>query len=160
MSEPLSDAPREPLGQPLRFSFQIDCPPTHAFEVWTTRMAAWWPKGHTTSGDPGAVVTLEPRLGGRIFERTGDGTEIDWGQVTSWEPPARLGYLWHIGRDRSQATDVELHFVDNGDGTTRLDIVHAGWERLGAAGVGFRQANTAGWEALVPSFQAAAASRT
>ena len=59
-----------------------------------------------------------------------DGTEIDWGEITLWSPPSRLGYLWHIGRDRSDATDVELTFVDVGDGRTRLDIVHS---RLGAA---------------------------
>ena len=52
----------------------------------------------------------------------------------SWSPPRRLGYLWHINRDRSDATDVELTFVDLGDGTTRLEIVHSGWERLGAQG--------------------------
>jgi len=62
---------------PLRFSFDIECPPDHAFAVWTTRLSTWWPKGHSTSGDPDTVVTLEPHLGGRIFERTPDGTEID-----------------------------------------------------------------------------------
>ena len=142
--------------EPLRLSFEIDCPSDHAFTVWTTRLSSWWPKGHSASGDPGTVVTLEPRLGGRIFERTADGTEIEWGEITTWNPPAQLRYLWHINRDRSDATDVELTFVDNGDGTTRLEIVHSGWERLGSEGLAWRNANTAGWNALVPSFIAAA----
>ena len=85
-----------------------------------------------------------------------DGTEIDWGLITTWDPPRRLGYRWHIGRDRSQATDVALTFVDQGDGSTRLEIVHGGWERLGAEGPGYRQANTAGWGALIPHFVAGA----
>lgn len=63
---------------------------------------------------------------GRIYERTPDGTEIDWGEITLWNPPLRLGYLWHSGRDRDDATNVELTFVDLGDSTTRLDIVHTG----------------------------------
>lgn len=141
---------------PLQLSYEIDCPAEHAFTVWTTRISTWWPKGHSASGDPETLVVLEPRLGGRIFERTSDGTEIDWGEVTVWSPPRRLGYAWHIGRDRRGATDVELTFVDLGNDRTRLDIVQAGWERLGADGPGFREANTNGWSALMPRFVEAA----
>jgi len=141
---------------PLRLSFDIRCPSDHAFHVWTTRLSSWWPKGHSASGDPDTTVTLEPRLGGRIYERTPDGAEIDWGRITAWDPPHQLGYLWHIGREPSAATDVELTFVDLGDGTTRLDIVHTGWERLGAGGPPYREANTAGWATMIPTFAAAA----
>ena len=144
---------------PLELSFEIECPAEHAFDVWTTRLSVWWPAGHSASGDPDASVVFEPRLGGRIFERTPDGTEIDWGEITRWDPPVRLGYLWHIARDRSDATDVELTFVDIGNGRTRLDIVHAGWERLGARGLAWREANTSGWDALIPRFLEAAEAR-
>ena len=102
------------------------------------------------------MVTLEPRLGGRIFERTPDGTEVDWGEITAWHPPHRFAYLWHIGRARGDATDVEVSFVDAGDGATLLEIVHAGWERLGAEGQVWREANTAGWTSLAPAFRNAA----
>jgi hypothetical protein len=138
--------------EPLRLSYDLACPSAHAFEVWTTRLSTWWPKGHSASGDPNTLVVLEPRLGGRIFERTPDGTEIDWGEVTIWNPPSRLGYLWHITRDRGDATDVEVTFVDHGDGTSRLDIVHRGWERLGAEGAAWRDTNAFGWNALLPNF--------
>lgn len=60
----------------------------------------WWPRGHTASGDADAGVVLEPRAGGRIYERTSDGREVDWGEITLWDPPRRLGYRWHIRRDR------------------------------------------------------------
>lgn len=142
--------------EPLRLSFEIECPAEHAFDVWTTRLSTWWPKGHSASGQPGTRVVLEPRLGGRIFERTPDGSEIDWGQITRWSPPTRLGYLWHIGRDRGDATDVELTFVEVGDGRTRLDIVHGGWERLGAQGRAWRDANGNGWKSLIPGYIEAA----
>ena len=141
---------------PLRLEYRIACSPAHAFAVWTTRLTTWWPPGHSASGDPGTVVTLEPRLGGRIYERTSDGTEIDWGEITGWDPPRGLRYVWHIRRDRADATDVELTFADAGDGTTRLEIVHSGWERLGAEAQAWRDANTDGWEALLPRFVAAA----
>ena len=144
--------------EPLRLSFEIACPSDHAFAVWTTRMGSWWPKGHSTSGDPRTAVMLEPRLGGRIYERTSDGRRIEWGEITRWDPPRSLAYRWHIGRERAQATLVELSFVDKGDGTTRLDVVHSGWEQLGADAVAYRDANTNGWQTLLPSFVAAAES--
>jgi hypothetical protein len=143
--------------EPLTLSYEIDCPADHAFEVWTTRLSTWWPKGHSASGDPRTEITLEPRLGGRIFERTPDGTEIDWGRITVWDPPRRLGYRWHIGRDEDQATDVALSFVALDGDRTRLEILHSGWERLGSEGPSWRDANTNGWSALIPRFVEAAA---
>jgi uncharacterized protein YndB with AHSA1/START domain len=138
---------------PLRLSFDIDCPAAHAFTVWTTQITAWWPKGHSTSGDPRAVVMLEGHAGGRIYERTSDGREIDWGQITEWEPPRRFSYRWHIGTDAEHATDVELTFVDAGGERTRLDIVQSGWERLGAGGEQYRDQNASGWGAAIVSFR-------
>lgn len=135
--------------EPLTLTFAIDCDPSHAFSVWTAQIDRWWPRGHSVSGDPTAIV-LEPGVGGRIYEVTADGTEIDWGEITSWDPPDAFGYLWHIRRDRSDATDVALRFAPTGDGRTRLEIVHTGWERLGAGAQEWRDANRNGWGGLVP----------
>jgi hypothetical protein len=66
---------------PLEVSFTVACPPAHAFSVWAERTALWWPPGHSVSGAP-VHVGFEPRPGGRIFERTADGTEHDWGEVS------------------------------------------------------------------------------
>jgi uncharacterized protein YndB with AHSA1/START domain len=139
--------------EPLKLELELACPPDHAFAVWTERFDQWWPRSHTVTGDPAAVV-LEPHVGGRLYERTADGAEIDWGEITAWEPPRRLAYRWHIRRDRADATDVEIAFTDAGDGTTRLAIVHSGWERL-AGGQTWRDANRGGWDGLLPSFVAA-----
>ena len=40
----------------------------HAWSVWAERTSLWWPASHSVSGEPEAVV-IEPRAGGRIFER-------------------------------------------------------------------------------------------
>lgn len=138
--------------EPLSMSFEVACQRDHAFHVWTSGFGTWWPRAHTVSGDPRAEIVLEPLLGGRIFERAADGGEIAWGEVTGWDPPHRLSYLWHIGRDPSDATDVQIAFVPLDDGTTRIDIVHTGWERLGPEGRSWRDANGAGWADLVPHY--------
>jgi hypothetical protein len=84
--------------------------------------------------------------------------EHDWGQVTVWEPPDRLGYLWHLRRDRADAADVEIRFLAEGPDTW-VEIEHRGWERLGAAGPDWRVRNEAGWASLLPHYRAAVEGR-
>lgn len=142
--------------EPIRLAFDVATRPDHAFAVWTERIGQWWPADHTVTGEAGLEVTLERRAGGRIFERTATGEEHDWGEVTVWDPPTRFGYLWHLRRDRADATDVEFRFIDRGDGTTRVEIEHRGWEKLGADGESWRDRNHGGWATLLPHFVAAA----
>jgi hypothetical protein len=142
--------------EPLRLSFEVECALTHAFDVWTNKISRWWPADHSVSGEDGLQVVLEGRPGGRIFERTLTGAEFEWGEVTVWEPPTRLGYLWYLRQDRADATEVEISFIDQGNSTTRVEIEHRGWERLGARGQGWRDANQAGWTTLLPHYRAAA----
>lgn len=141
--------------EPLRLAIEVDCSPEHAFMTWTERIAAWWPSDHTASGEENLQVILEGRSGGRIFERTADGMERDWGEVTAWEPPHRFVYLWHLRRERDDATEVEIRFEPAGD-TTRVEIEHRGWERLGAEGQEWRDRNMGGWSTLLPHFIQAA----
>jgi uncharacterized protein YndB with AHSA1/START domain len=142
--------------EPIRLSFEVDCPVDHAFEVWTGRIAQWWPIDHTVSAEDDLTVVLEGRPGGRIFERRRSGVEHDWGEVTIWEPPSRLGYTWHLNRDRSDATDVVIRFIARGDASTRVEIEHSGWERLGADGENWRNRNEGGWATLLPHYVRAA----
>lgn len=141
--------------EPLRLSFDVKCPVDRAFAIWTSETARWWPTSHTVTGDKDLDVVFEGKVGGRIYERTRQGTEFDWGEVTVWDPPHRLGYLWHLRQDQANATSVEISFVDVGTNETRVDIEHSGWERLGEKGLEARDANRAGWGSLFPHFVAA-----
>ncbi len=114
--------------EPLELSFEVACSPEHAFRVWTADIASWWPADHSVSGEAGLAVVLEGRVGGRIYERTAAGDEHEWGEVTAWEPPTRFGYLWHLRRDRADATQVEIRFTAVGDAHPRGHRAH----RLGA----------------------------
>ena len=140
------------MTAPLRLSFEVDGAPTHAFRVWTERISQWWPTDHTVSAEAGVEVVLEPRAGGRVFERTPAGAVHEWGEVTVWEPPSRLVYRWHLNADRGDATEVEVTFADDGAGRTRVEIAHRGWERLGTRGPARRDANRAGWAGLLPHY--------
>ena len=136
-------------------SFDVACSVEHAFMTWTSRISSWWPRDHTVTGRRDAVVVLQDGVGGRIYERTADGDEHDWGEVTVWEPPTQLAYLWHLGRDRADATEVEIRFVPHGTAATRIEIEHRGWERLGSSAETWRDRNRMGWQSLIPHFLAA-----
>ena len=138
---------------PLRIEFTVACPPERAFALWAEQTSRWWPHGHSVSGEPGLSVIFEP--GGRIFERTPEGFEHDWGEVLAWEPPHRLVYLWHLRFDRSDATEVEVTFAPHTDGTA-VTIEHRGWERLGAQAEQRRERNRLGWGGVTPRYRIAA----
>jgi uncharacterized protein YndB with AHSA1/START domain len=145
------------LIEPLRLSFVVACPADHAFSTWTSRASSWWPAEHTASREKGTQIVFEPRVGGRIFERTSGGREIEWGEITEWDPPRRLCYRWHMATDPVNATDVEIAFHRLSDSSTQVEIEHGGWDRLGDIGQPWRDANLGGWDGVMPAYLAACA---
>jgi uncharacterized protein YndB with AHSA1/START domain len=139
------------VTEPLRLEFEVRCPVEHAFRTWTENLDRWWPPDHTVSGEHGLSIVVEGRPGGRIFERTGSGAVHEWGEITTWDPPRRLGYRWHLRQDRADATQVDISFRAVDDGTL-VEIVHTGWDRLGAKGPDRRTGNLAGWSGVLPHY--------
>jgi uncharacterized protein YndB with AHSA1/START domain len=143
--------------EPLRMEFDVRCPAGHAFDLWTQRPSSWWPLDHTVTGEAGLQVVFEGRVGGRIFERTPSGREVEWGEITVWEPPRRLCYQWYIRSDRADATEVEIRFKRKDADHTRVQIEHRGWERLGTRATEWRDANRSGWNGVLPDYIAVCA---
>jgi uncharacterized protein YndB with AHSA1/START domain len=108
----------------IRKTVLVDFAPAEAFELFTTRIASWWPVGtHSYGGDDVTDIVLEPRLGGRLYEVTAAGAQ-EWGSVLAWEPPDRLLLDWQIGEARG--TEVEVRFSPEGPGT-RVELEHRGF---------------------------------
>lgn len=80
--------------------------------------------------DPHLSVVFEPFEGGRIYERGSDGAEHEWGEILIWDPPVRIGYLWHLFFDRSQATEITVTFTEIETGS-RVRLVQDGFEKFG-----------------------------
>ena len=55
-------------------------------------------------------VVPEPRVGGRIFERTPTSQEDEWGEITLWEPPREFAYMWQLRTGRADALEVHIEF--------------------------------------------------
>jgi uncharacterized protein YndB with AHSA1/START domain len=144
--------------EPLELEFDVACDAPRAFSLWAEQTTRWWPHGHSVSAEPGLTVTFEPRAGGRIYERTPQGDEHDWGEVLAWDPPHRLVYLWHLRFDRADATEVEVTFTPRETGT-RVRIEHRGWERLGAIAEERRDRNRRGWAGVTEHYRRLAGDR-
>jgi uncharacterized protein YndB with AHSA1/START domain len=128
----------------IRKTVLVDFAPAEAFELFTHRIASWWPVGtHSYGGDEVTDVVLEPRVGGRLYEVTATG-EQDWGSVLAWEPPDRVVLDWQIGEARG--SEVEVRFSPEGPGT-RVELEHRGF---GATDPRDRYAS--GWDVVLAPF--------
>ncbi len=114
----------------------VRCDPQTAFEVFTRRIGAWWPlPTHGMFGERAGGVGFED---GRLIERSVTGEECLWGEVLVWDPPERLAFSWHPGGEPTEASEVEVGFAADGDGT-RVVLEHRGWERFGESALARRR---------------------
>lgn len=119
---------------PVRQSTIVRSDVDHTFEAFVRLIGAWWPVEPLSIGGARVRdVTVEQRLGGRVYETWDDGTTVDWGEVVTWEPPGRLVMSW---LNTPAPTEVELAFTALGPGLTRVALEHRGWEHLTAEQLG------------------------
>jgi uncharacterized protein YndB with AHSA1/START domain len=139
----------------VRKSVVVRCSLDAAFRTWTEQLNAWWPKGHSRSGDPGTTVFLERHVGGRIYERTPEGVEHAWGEVTAWDPPRHFAYHWYLGSGPQQPTRVDVYFIAQGDDRTRVEVTHRGPELIGELWARTSAVFDTAWDTLLPAYSAA-----
>ena len=60
---------------PIIKSIRVRATPAHAFVVFTTNVARWWPPAYTIGRTPIKQVVIEPRSGGRWYELGEDNSE-------------------------------------------------------------------------------------
>jgi uncharacterized protein YndB with AHSA1/START domain len=136
----------------VRREVTVATTPERAFDLFTNRMVEWWPEEHHLATSPVVAMTVEPRVGGRIYDSCEDGSESVWGQVTEWDPPSGFTFAWMITgtwqleTDVDKASRVSVSFAPDGDGT-RVTVVHKDFWRLGEGGQGMADAVGAaeGW---------------
>jgi uncharacterized protein YndB with AHSA1/START domain len=149
-------------GMEVRRTISVPLSPEQAFELFTARMTEFWPPEHSIGSTPFAQVVVEPRTGGRWFERGTDDSECDWGRVAAWEPGRRVVLLWQIGADWTFdpdfETEVDVTFTEEPDGRTRVDLVHRNLERFGEHAASMREVfeSPGGWNGTLDRFIAVA----
>jgi uncharacterized protein YndB with AHSA1/START domain len=163
-SQPAEKRMPEIKPAPVRKSIEVRAEPARAFEAFTARMGRWWIRGYSINRDSAiADVIIEPKVGGRWYERGQDGSECEWGKVLAWEPPGRVVLAWQIeaGASADQwqynpalITELEVRFVAAGAGVTRVELEHRNLERLGAHAARMREIfeSPMGWGGLLDAF--------
>ena len=135
-----------------------------AYDLFVERFDSWWPRdGHNISDNELAEVAIEPREGGRWYERAVDGSECDWGYVRELDPPNRIVLTWHLDPrfdfdpDPDKATEVEVTFQAEEEGT-RVTLEHRGFEVHGEPGAAMRASvgGEGGWSSLLELYRRAA----
>lgn len=148
----------------VRKVVSVKAPQDVAWRVFTEKMGAWWPLASHKIGRARAVdAVIEPRVGGRWYERGDDGSACEWGRVLAWEPPSRLVLSWKISpdwrHDPNLQTEVEVRFIAEASDRTRVELEHRHLDRFGARRDEMRGVfdSARGWLGLLESFARAAA---
>ncbi len=143
---------------PVLRSVTVRRSPEDAFRIFTEGIGDWWPLAtHSMYEQESASILVEPGVGGRFVERSRSGAEAVWGEILVWEPPHRLVYTWHPGyAPDDPATEVEIQFIAAGDGVTRVEFEHRGWEALADAAEK-RASYDHGWPVVLEHFVAGTA---
>jgi uncharacterized protein YndB with AHSA1/START domain len=148
----------------VRHTVTVPLGPEAAFALFTERFGDWWPKNsHHIADKDCAAVFVEAREGGRWYERSVDGSECDWGYVREVSRPERILLTWQLDPawsfdpDPAKATEVEVTFEPEADGT-RVTLEHRGFEVHGDAGPALRDSvsGDGGWRTLLERYRSTA----
>lgn len=135
----------------VRQEVVVDLPADRAFALFTEQFDKIKPREHNLLDVPIAESVFEPRVGGAVYDRGGDGSTCRWARVLAFEPPNRfviswdITPRWEIETDPDRCSEVEVSFAGEGEARTRVTLEHRhldrhgdGWpsERDGVAGQG------------------------
>jgi uncharacterized protein YndB with AHSA1/START domain len=154
---------QQTAGLLVNRSITVAAPVERAFTVFTEQFDAWWPRTHHIGTAEMDIAVLEPRQGGRWYEKGVDGSECDWGRVLAWEPPHRLVVSWQIDAnfkaepDPAKASEIEVRFTPEGPSQTRVELEHRAFERHGdeASTIHDAVGREGGWGGLLERYAAA-----
>ena len=119
----------------VRKTITVRASQERAFTVFTKEFGSWWPTEHHIGAADLADAIIEPREGGRYYERGVDGSECDWGRVLAYDPPDRVVLSWHLqgdwtyDPDPAKASEIEVRFIAEAPDRTRVELDHRHIER-------------------------------
>jgi Activator of Hsp90 ATPase homolog 1-like protein len=148
---------------PVRKTVVVAATPEVAFMVFTARIDRWWPKTHGIGDSLLRETIIEPYVGGRWYTKCEDGAEVVVGHVRVWQPAERFVVGWEINARWKPdarvelASEVEVRFLAETPGHTRVELEHRNFERMGMAdGETMRNGVDGGWPGLLELFAAEA----
>ncbi len=145
--------------EPVRKSVTVNASAARAFEVFTAGIDRWWPKTHGIGEAAVLESIIEPFVGGRWYTKHADGKDVVVGHVRAWDPPRRFVVGWEISAKWKPdsrvafASEVEVQFVAQSSDSTRVEVEHRDFERMGSAdGATMRNSVDGGWPTILELF--------
>jgi uncharacterized protein YndB with AHSA1/START domain len=124
-------------GSAVIVALRVKASPERAFAGFTERISEWWqasPLFRITSAQTERLV-FEPGAGGKLIAHLPDGRSFTVGEISVWEPGARLVLGWrHDSFAEDQTTELEVRFEPVGD-ETKVTVEHRGWDSIPIAHV-------------------------
>ena len=121
----------------VRTQVVVEAPIKRAFRVFTEDFGSFKPPEHNMLGVEIVETVFEPRVGGHLYDRGVDGSECRWARVLAYEPPNRvviswdISPQWQIEPDPEKTSEVEVRFVSEAPGRTRVELEHRNLDRHG-----------------------------
>jgi uncharacterized protein YndB with AHSA1/START domain len=122
---------------PVVQTVEVQATPERIFSLWTEPdgLVQWWPE----------AAVFEPRVGGEVLLEFPQGNVT--GEVTRFDPPSALGFTWIRSDFPEFRTQVDVSISDLGDGRSRVELVHSGWDALPEGHVAeWKPMHNAGWQ--------------
>ena len=141
-------------SEAVRLDVTVEVSAERAFRVFTEQFDQIKPREHNLlAPEPIAETVFEARVGGHVYDRGENGSVCRWARVLTFDPPRRFVISWDISpswqlvTDPSQASEVEVTFIPEGPGRTRVELEHRHLERHGEGWESVRDgvANEGGW---------------
>ncbi len=136
---------------PIKFEYPLRGSAEQAFGTYTERIGEWWDSRYTANPETLQGVTIEPRVGGRVFSTHSDMGEHEWGEVTVWEPGRRLVHTFTLAQSPEHPSEVAVEFADAPDGCV-LRFEHGGWTDANVA----HREKFGDWQVMLDRFAALA----
>jgi uncharacterized protein YndB with AHSA1/START domain len=144
----------------VRHSIVVEAPIEIAFSVFTEGFDSFKPREHNMLDVEIAESVFEPRVGGHVYDRGIDGSECRWARVLAFEPPDRVVFswdispMWQIETDLDRTSEVEVRFIAETPGRTRVELEHRNLDRHGDGWEGMRDGvgGDQGWPLYLQGF--------
>jgi uncharacterized protein YndB with AHSA1/START domain len=144
----------------VRTAIVVEAAIERAFHVFTEEFDRVKPREHSILAVEVDESVLEPRVGGRIYDRGVDGSECQWARVLAFEPPNRLVFSWDISpnwqieTDLERTSEVEVRFIAETPERTRVEVEHRNLDRHGDGWENGRDAvgSRGGWPLYLQRF--------
>ncbi|NSL85648.1 ATPase [Chitinophaga solisilvae] len=132
----------------------------NAYTKFVYEINEWWPKAYTWSGDKLLNIRIHPAVNGLCTETGPHEFRCDWGRVVYLAEGESIAFLWQISPSRvpepdaAKASEVFLHFINEGNNKTKVDFGHRHFDKHGEGAAQYREQMNSpeGWDFILDSF--------